>query len=486
MRFFYKSNGLLRIKGYYNHKGRDAMKAPILIVEDDPLQRQMLSTMLRRKLDYGAHVAGNGHKALQILDEDIAKNIKLVILDLEMPVMNGMETLEILKQKHPHIPVIMLTGSKDTNHVVRAIKLGAIDFVTKPFEAERMMITVKNALKISVLSKEVLRLKNKQEGTFNFENLIGHDGGLQNVITTARKAASSDISILITGETGTGKEVLANAIHGESARAGKPFIAINCGAIPAQLVESTLFGHEKGSFTGATEKSIGKFREAEGGTIFLDEVGELPLDTQVKLLRVLQQKEVEPIGSNKPLPVNIRIISATNRDLEDDVKQRKFREDLFFRLNVLNLTLPALRERKQDIPALIDHFIDRFCVHEGGVPKAISDDAQNALISNAWPGNARQLENTINRAMVMSDGNTLELSDFSALLSNSPTSAPIAQTHKTNPLSINILSHDGHFKTAKEIEAEAIILALTHFDQNITQSAKALGMAKSTFYKKLK
>lgn len=319
------------------------MSDPVLIVEDEPLQRQMLATLLRRKLDYGAQAVENGRQALDLLEADERKSVKLVIMDLNMPVMGGLETLDILRQKYPHIPVIMLTGSKDIHDAVEAMKRGAIDFLNKPYEADRMVVTVKNALKISILSQEVTRLKSRESGHFGFDNLIGHEGGLMPTLNIARKAASSDIPVLITGETGTGKEVFAQAIHGESARAGKPFIAINCGAIPSQLVESTLFGHEKGSFTGATEKAAGKFREAEGGTIFLDEVGELPLDTQVKLLRVLQQKEVEPVGGTKAIPVNVRIISATNRDLQKDVEGGLFREDLFFRLNVLELSLPPLR-----------------------------------------------------------------------------------------------------------------------------------------------
>lgn len=461
------------------------MIEPILIVEDDPMQRQMLSTLLRRKMDYCSRTAGNGREALNILDEDTAKTIKLIILDLVMPIMDGIETLEIIKQKYPEIPVIMLTGNKDVEYVVKAMKLGATDFVTKPYEADRMIITVNNVLKMSLLSREVTRLKRKEEGRLGFGELIGHDGGLLSTTTMARKASSSNIPVLITGETGTGKEVFAQAIHGESTRAGHPFIAINCGAIPAQLVESTLFGHEKGSFTGATDKVIGKFREADGGTIFLDEVGELPLDTQVKLLRVLQQKEVEPVGGAKPVPVNIRIISATNRDIENDVRQGQFREDLFFRLNVFQLSLPALRERKEDIVTLAHHFIDRFCVNEGSSPKTLSSQAQASLISHHWPGNVRQLENVINRAMVMSDGNVLELSDFAALLSGDKLSTKLEPIQNANTISINIMSHDGNFKTIREIETEAITIALQHFGQNVTQSAKALGMAKSTFYKKI-
>lgn len=468
------------------------MTEPILIVEDDPLQQQMLRSLLRRKMDYGSVVADNGRTALDILDADTSNMIKLVILDYEMPVMNGMETLEIISQRYPSTPVIMLTGSKDIETMVDIMKLGAMDFVTKPYDSERITTTVKNALKMSILSKEVGRLKNEKKCEFGFQNLIGHDAGLISVVATARKVASSSIPVLITGETGTGKEVFAMAIHGESAQASKPFIAINCGAIPSQLIESTLFGHEKGSFTGATEKTIGKFREADGGTIFLDEVGELPLDAQVKLLRVLQQKEVEPVGASKAVPVNVRIISATNRDLKKDVIEGRFREDLFFRLNVLQLALPALRERENDVIALADHFIDRFCINEGGLPKALSKEAQSALRAYDWPGNVRQLENMISRAMVMNDKNTLELSDFNDLLQqgNIRLKKEMTDGHysdiKMDTYTIKMISPEGVFKTIQEIENEAIDLALQYFKNNVTQSAKGLGMAKSTFYKKIK
>ena len=432
------------------------MTQPVLIVEDDPMQRQMLSTLLRRKLDFKSYEVEHGRKALELLEEDQGKTIKLVILDLNMPVMDGLETLEILREKHPSIPVIMLTGSKDIEDAVQAMKLGAIDFLMKPYEGERMVVTVRNALKISMLTKEVSRLQNEKEGRFTFENLIGHDNGLSTVVNIGRKAAAADIPVLITGETGTGKEIFAKAIHGESVRSGKPFIAVNCGAIPAQLVESTLFGHEKGAFTGATEKTIGKFREAEGGTIFLDEVGELPLDTQVKLLRVLQQKEVEPVGAGKPVPVNVRIISATNRDLQKEVDERNFREDLFFRLNVLKIELPPLRERKQDIPVLAAHFIERFCVNEGGVPKDLSEMTEKQLVNCDWQGNVRQIENMISRDMVVSDGNILSVEDLTGLVSGSSHPSVSFKTQKN----ICIVSDDGYFKTANEIEHKAIKIAL--------------------------
>lgn len=470
------------------------MSPPILIVEDDAMQRDMLSTLLQRKLGISALQAENGRRALDILErEDNAGNVKLVILDVQMPVMNGLETLEIIRQKYPAMAVLMLTGSKDIDDAIKALKLGAVDFINKPYEGERMVTTVRNAIKISTLTREVSRLQNEKDGHACFSTLIGAEAGLANTVNIGRKAAASDIPVLITGETGTGKEVFARAIHGESARVGKAFVAVNCGAIPAQLVESTLFGHEKGAFTGATEKTPGKFREAEGGTIFLDEVGELPLDAQVKLLRVLQQKEVEPVGAGKPVPVNIRIISATNRNLAADIQAGKFREDLYFRLNVLQLELPPLRERRGDIPNLVDHFIDRACAREGVAYKAPSETLLNTLKNKHWPGNVRELENTINRALVMSEGSTLTPDDLPS--SQNENTQNKSQHYATNSYSSqNAIDSIALFtqgkapimKTMAAIEKETMQKALEHHDGNVTQCAKALGIAKSTFYKKMK
>ncbi len=464
------------------------MTEPILIVEDEPFQQQVLQTLLRRKMGYSSLIAPNGREALDIIEADTTGTIKLIILDYQMPVMGGLETLEILSQKHPSIPVIMLTGNKDIEKMVEIMKLGAADFITKPYEPDRIVTTVKNTLKMSILSKEVHRLRSERNCSFGFNNLIGHEKGLSTIVNAARKVAASQIPTLITGETGTGKELFAMAIHGESAQAEKPFIAINCGAIPSQLVESTLFGHEKGAFTGATEKTLGKFREAEGGTIFLDEVGELPPEAQVKLLRVLQQKEVEPVGSSQTVPINVRIIAATNRDLKEEVSSGRFREDLFFRLNVLQLNLPALRERKCDIIALAEYFIDQFCAHEGGLPKVLSQESQEALTNFSWPGNVRQLENVISRAMVMNDRTILEVNDFSDLLTqeNSAVNEPTRSFAYNNEFCINMVSPLGEFKTIQEVEAEAIRLALRYYNNNVTKSAKGLNMAKSTFYKKIK
>lgn len=459
------------------------MSESVLIVEDDPMQQKMLHRLLQKKLRLQAYTASNGREALDILGADHKKSIKIVILDIDMPVMNGMEALGIIRQRFPDLTVIMLTGNDHVDDIVKAMKLGAIDFLTKPYDKERIVVTVKNALKINALSKEVKRLTKEKSGTLGFENLIGYEKGLSNVVTVGRKAAGSDIPVLITGETGVGKEVFSQAIHGHSHRAGKPFVAINCGAIPSQLIESTLFGHEKGAFTGATDKAIGKFREAEGGTIFLDEVGELPLDAQVKLLRVLQQREVEPVGGGKAVPVNVRIISATNRDLKEEVAIRRFREDLYFRLNVLEVKLPALRDRRQDIPVLARHFIERFCASELAEFCELTKEAEQYLIHHDWPGNVRELENAINRAMVLSDSNVLNVDDFSKKIQSEEEGSGYHEL--SNEVEYSVLNHNDELKSIDVIEQEVMKLALQKFNQNIPQAAQAIGMAKSTFYRKM-
>lgn len=465
------------------------MRNIILIVEDDIVQREILRTVIGKNFNEYIETASNGREALNALTSDKDNLIKLVIMDVKMPIMGGMETLGIINQQYPDLPVIMLTGTEDVNHAVEAMKLGAIDFISKPFNPSRLEITINNALKLSNLTKEIRRLKEEKDGVFSFKSLIGHDSGLLESTIIGRKAAASDIPVLLTGETGTGKEVFARAIHGESARKGKPFIAVNCGAIPSQLVESTLFGHEKGAFTGATHKVLGKFREAEGGTIFLDEVGELPLDAQVKLLRVLQQKEVEPVGAGKAIPINVRILSATNRKLEEEVTKRTFREDLFFRLNVLNIDIPPLRDRKKDIAKLARHFVDRYCAEQNIAAKTLSPEALQLLEQRNWPGNVRQLENIIKRAIVMSDSTIIDTDDIKSDTAMAVQIEPSSTENNTVPpdmyLNITLINDDGAFKTTDQIVSEMVQIALSYHNGNVTQAAKSIGIAKSTFYKKM-
>ena len=334
------------------------MAKTVLVVDDDPTQRRLMQAAAEKQ-GFRARVVENGEKALEEASD--AKNgVDVVLLDLVMPGLSGMETLERLMERRPDLPVIVLTATGGIDTVVSAMRAGAVDFFVKPASPERIGISIRNALKLSDLRGEVKRLTKKTEGKMGFEDMIAGAPTMRSVVRLGQRAAASSIPILILGESGVGKEVIARCIQGASERAGKPFISVNCGAIPENLVESILFGHEKGAFTGATERHMGKFVEASGGTLFLDEVGELPLSAQVKLLRALQEGTVEAVGGRKPVKVDVRIISATNRKLLDLVKNGAFREDLFYRLHVLPLTIPPLRMRREDIPHLLRHFLARF------------------------------------------------------------------------------------------------------------------------------
>ncbi|HXI85837.1 MAG TPA: sigma-54 dependent transcriptional regulator, partial [Parvularculaceae bacterium] len=386
----------------------------ILIVDDDPTQRRLMRAVCE-KAGYPVMQADSGESALALLQSPQGTDISLVMLDLRMPGLGGMETLKRSKSFREDLPVIVLTAQGGVDTVVQAMQNGAADFFVKPASPERVIVSINNALNLTVLKGEVSRLKRKQEGSMAFKDLIGDSPALGHVIRLGERAAASNIPILITGESGVGKEMIARAIQGSSERARRPFLTVNCGAIPENLVESILFGHEKGSFTGAVGKHIGKFQEADGGTIFLDEVGELPADMQVKLLRVLQEGEVDPIGAKRPAKVDVRIISATNRDLAEAVKRGEFREDLLYRLNVFPIVAPPLRDRPEDIPALIQHFIERYNAEERRDILGVQHEVLEVLQRQPWPGNVRQLENAIFRAVVLAEGPYLTAADFPIL-----------------------------------------------------------------------
>ncbi len=455
----------------------------ILIVEDEPTQRFTLRALINNQMGYDVVEAEHGQDALDQLE---IVSVDVVIMDIDMPVKGGLQTLKELTQLYPNLPVIMLTGSTEIDHAIEAMKLGAIDYLSKPIEPERLSIAIFHALKMQYMSKELERYKRIESAEVLFTDMIGCDGGLMPLMKHASKGAQSDIPILISGETGVGKEVLARALHGESSRAGAPFVAVNCAAIPEQLFESTLFGHEKGAFTGAIGKVLGKFREAEGGTIFLDEVGELRAESQAKLLRVLQEKEVEPVGAGKPVPVNVRIIAATNRDLDAEVKNGFFREDLYFRLNVLPLVIPPLRARKQDIPELINYFIEKFVAHNNLPLREVSTQATALLAAQEWPGNVRELENTIHRVVVLSENNVIDIEEVQELLSAHVTSieGDALETSLSNP-TVNLINNNGKLVTLDALEKRAIEFALYYNQSNMTKTAKSLGMAKPTLYRRL-
>src|SRR3954447_13049694 len=336
----------------------------ILIVDDDPVQRRLLEAMARR-FGYDVMVAEGGDAAVALLSGPEGARIDCVVLDLVMPDLDGYGVLARMRDLGLNIPVIVQTAHGGIDTVVSAMRAGATDFVVKPVGAERLQVSLRNALSAGALESEFQRMKRSRTGTLSFKDIVTRNPRMQAVLRTAEKATASLIPVLIEGESGVGKELIARAIHGSGERRAKPFVAVNCGAIPENLVESTLFGHEKGAFTGATEKHIGKFVEASGGTLFLDEVGELPPAAQVKLLRAIQEGQVDPVGGRKPIKVDVRLVSASNRSLITAVKKGRFREDLFYRLHVFPISVPPLRERAEDIPELARHFLIRFAAEEG-------------------------------------------------------------------------------------------------------------------------
>ena len=361
------------------------MSECVLIVDDDPVQRRLLENMAQ-KFGYTALTADSGDQALRILSASDGPRVDCVVLDLVMPDLDGFGVLARMREGGSATPVIVQTAHGGIDNVISAMRAGAIDFVVKPASAERLQVSIRNALSSSALAGELQRMKRSQSGTLTFKDIVTRSAAMRPVLKNAEKAASSSIPVLIEGESGVGKEIVARAIHGSSDRRAKPFVAVNCGAIPDNLVESILFGHEKGAFTGATEQHVGKFTEASGGTLFLDEVGELPPAAQVKLLRALQEGEVEPVGGRKPIKVDVRIISATNRDLIADVKAGRFREDLFYRLHVFPISVPPLRERPEDIADLARHFLARFGAEEGKSVRTITSEALTLL--SAFAGRA--------------------------------------------------------------------------------------------------
>ncbi len=476
------------------------MTKTVLVVDDDPTQRRLIQAVLERE-GFGVAHADGGGPALDHLSSGALADV--VLLDLVMPGMSGQETLVEMRARGFPQPVIVLTAAGGIETVVKAMQAGAFDFIVKPASAERVTVSIRNALSLGAMRVEVDRLKKQVGGRTTFEELTGTSAAMQAVRRLGERAAKSSIPVLITGESGAGKELIARAIHGSSERAGRPFVAVNCGAIPVNLVESILFGHERGSFTGAHEKHLGKFREANGGTLFLDEVGELPLDMQVKLLRALQEGEIDPVGSKRPVKIDIRVLSATNRDLGQAVAQGQFREDLYYRLNVFPIEAPALRARREDIPALVEVFVRRFNVEEGKRVVAASPDSLACLTACDWPGNVRQLENAVYRAVVLADSPYLQLHDFPSISGiNAPPAdtgdeGAMAETAPSEPARglpiegptdspVRVLDARGHLRTLEEIERDLIQLAIEIYAGHMSEVARRLGIGRSTLYRKVR
>ncbi len=500
------------------------MAERVLIVDDDPVQRRLLQHMVERA-GYLVVSADGGEGAMARLTAADAAHVDCVVLDLVMPDLDGLGVLARMRGAGLNLPVIVQTAHGGIDSVVSAMRAGAVDFVVKPVSPERMQVSLRNALATRALEGELARLKHSRGGTLTFKDIVTRSPKMRAALQAAQKSAGSTIPVLIEGESGVGKELIARAIHGSGPRRAKPFVAVNCGALPENLVESILFGHEKGAFTGATERHEGKFQEASGGTLFLDEVGELPPAAQVKLLRAIQEGEVEPVGAKRAVPVNVRLISATNRMLEDDVQSGRFREDLFYRLHVFPITVPPLRERPEDIPALARLFMVRFAAEEGKRVRSMPADALCLLMSHRWPGNVRQLENAIFRAVVLAEGEEIGLPEFpqiaaqtgdreraqswpgppgvaSDLAPLSPAAAPAIRVGDEAgdgdgggevagliplpaPNLLNLVDDGGHARPLDEIEAEVIRFALAHYRNQMSEVARRLRIGRSTLYRKL-
>ncbi|MEJ2375551.1 MAG: sigma-54 dependent transcriptional regulator [Pseudolabrys sp.] len=484
------------------------MSETVLIVDDDPVQRRLLEAMVQR-FGYRTLLAEGGDMAAALLAGPERPAIDCVVLDLVMPDLDGLGVLARMREAGCDVPVIVETAHGGIDNVVSAMRAGAADFVVKPANPERLQVSLRNALSARRLAGELQRLQRKHDGTLSLSDVVTHSAAMRPVLRAAEKAAASSIAVLIEGQSGTGKELIARAIHGSGARRAKPFVAVNCGALPENLVESILFGHEKGAFTGATEKHTGKFVEADGGTLFLDEVGELPPAAQVKLLRALQDGEVEPVGGRKAVKVDVRIVSATNRDLIAEVKAGRFREDLFYRLHVFPIAVPPLRRRPEDIPELARHFLSRIAAEEGKRVRSLSAEALALLSAYRWPGNVRQLENAIFRAVVLTEGEQAGVNEFpqitaqtganagaddaaqpliepapamAAALPDAREAEPSAQL--TMP-SLALTDARGDVRPLDELEREAIRFAIAHYRGQMSEVARRLGIGRSTLYRKL-
>lgn len=454
-----------------NAIGRKARRYNILVVDDDRNICKMIEINLRKEKEYLVETANSGEACLKAIRETIPD---LILLDIQMPGIDGIETLTRIRNEEPRIPVVMMSAHGTIEKAVKSMKLGAYDFIQKPFPSDRLLVTVRNALTTSSLKQEIDTLRSELKDRFQFKNIIGQSGVMQEVFRALEKVVHSNVTVLIQGESGTGKELIARAIHYHNPqRSNKPFVAVNCSALPESLLESELFGHEKGAFTGATGKRIGKFEVASGGSIFLDEIGLMTPATQAKMLRILQEREFERVGGNELVKVDVRVISATNKDLEEAVRTNEFREDLFYRISVFPIKLPPLRDRREDIPLLAAHFIDKFARQESKEIEGVAPDALELLMAYNWPGNVRELENAIERAVVLASTREITPKD----LPNTVRSIGEKRIYESD----NTLS-----SWIEKLEEEALRNALLENGGNISQTAKKLGIGRATIYRKAK
>jgi len=441
------------------------LKANLLIVDDEANTLASLSRAFRLA-GHEATVCDNANRALEIAK---SQKFDLILSDVVMPGKDGLALLEELKQQGVEAPVVMMSGQAHIEMAVRATRLGALDFLEKPISTDKLLLTVKNALELQRLENENRQLRQR----LGKHEIVWKGDAMRRVMAQVERVAASESRICILGETGTGKELVARTIHERSPRSGGPFITLNCAAVPAELIESELFGHEKGSFTGASGQHIGKFEQADKGTIFLDEIGDMPVPMQAKLLRVLEEGEIERIGGTKAMPVNVRVVVATHRDLEARVREGTFRQDLFHRIFVFPLVLPPLRERREDIPTLVEHFAAQVCAQNGWKAMPFAADAIEALEGHSWPGNVRELRNMVERVMLLATEGQVDLPTVETALPKGRATTP-GNVATSGPLSDRV----------QTFEREAILAELKRTHHNMSLTAKALGLERSHLYKK--
>ncbi len=449
---------------------------PLILVADD---EQDIRASLRMILEYEGLDLSEAASGPEALEKVAAEQPDAVLLDIKMPRMDGLEVLARLRERDPELPIVVISGHGTIQTAVEATRLGAFDFMEKPLERDRVLLVLRNALERRRLQEENRDLKLEFEERFR---MVGSSPALQQVQEAVKRAAPTRASVLITGESGTGKELVARAIHRNSTRADKPFVKVNCAAIPEDLIESELFGHVKGSFTGATRDQVGKFVQADGGTIFLDEIGDMSLKTQSKVLRVLQDGDVEPVGAAKSITVDVRVIAATNKALPEEIEQGRFREDLYFRLNVVPIELPPLRERREDIAELVEYFVETFSKENNYKRKKVSEKVIAELSKLPWRGNARELRNAVERLIIMTPNDTVRVEDIPAGLG-----LALDRPEAVGPEGALAIRHAGatlqRFKD--EAERSFIVSKLRENDWNIAATAKAIETPRSNLYKKL-
>ncbi len=446
------------------------MKQLVFIVDDEPSILRLVTHWVKNKWGYEVRSFDNGTDMLNALGE----NPDLILLDIMLPDINGIDILKTIRKKNEHLPVIMLSAQGSIEVALESLRLGAYDYFPKPIDQNRFEVTVKNALRNYELIKKVEILQSTLQKEYSFENIISDSQEMQNVFRLVSKVINTEITVLIQGESGTGKELIAKAIHYSGTRKDNPFVVVNCASIPRELLESELFGHEKGSFTGAHQRKIGKFELADGGTIFLDEIGELEISLQAKILRVIQEKEFERVGGNEIIKTDVRIISATNQNLSEMVEKKLFREDLFYRLNSFTVTVPALRDRRSDILLLVNHFIEKFNKKMGMNIKGVTKGALKMLYDYDWPGNVRELENTIERALILSDGNKITEDTLPEQITGN-----IKQKSKTTIF----FDPDSPIIPFEKLKEQAIRHALKVTDWNMQETAKRLDIGRATLYR---